>query len=53
VVALSANDSEDDKKRSKEVGMNTHLSKPLNEESLRIVLDEILGKNSSEYFERS
>jgi len=48
IVALSANDSEEDKIRSKEAGMCTHLSKPLHEESLKIVLDEILGKNPLE-----
>ena len=46
IVALSANDSEDDKRRSKEVGMYTHLSKPLKEESLKTVLGEVLSKTS-------
>ncbi len=44
VIAVSANDSEDDKKRSREAGMERHLSKPLYEDNLRSVLEEVLGK---------
>jgi len=44
VIAVSANDSEDDKKRSREAGMYSHLSKPLYEGNLRSVLEEVLGK---------
>ncbi len=41
IVAVSANDAEEDKRRCKEVGMNEHLSKPLTEKMLK----EALAKN--------
>jgi len=44
IIALSANDSEDDKKRSLEVGMYKFLSKPLKESSLRATLEEIFSR---------
>ena len=40
IIAISANASEDDRKNSKEAGMNTHLSKPVDAEKLY----ETLGK---------
>jgi len=42
IIALSANDSEDDKARCREVGMYNHLSKPLKERQLRRTLEQIL-----------
>ena len=47
IIALSANDSEDDKARCKEVGMSKHLSKPLNEGQLRRILGYVLEKDVS------
>jgi len=41
IIALSANDSEDDKARCREVGMYSHLSKPLKETSLKDALEQV------------
>jgi len=41
IIAVSANDSEDDKRRSKEAGMNGHLAKPLTEKMLREALERV------------
>jgi len=41
IVALSANDSEDDKARCREVGMYAHLSKPLKEAQFKKILGEV------------
>jgi signal transduction histidine kinase/CheY-like chemotaxis protein len=38
IIALSANDSDNDKKRSKSVGMCDHLTKPVNESILKDAL---------------
>jgi len=48
IIAVSANDTEDDKKRCKEVGMYKHLSKPLYEGSLRKVLNKALEKEAAD-----
>ena len=48
IIALSANDSEDDKVRSKQAGMTDHLSKPLEEEALRRILAKINQKELNE-----
>jgi len=45
IIAVSANDAEDDRKRSQEVGMYSHLSKPLNEVSLKEILEKVLIRN--------
>jgi len=45
IIALSANDSEDDKVKSKQVGMTDHLSKPLEEDALRRILTKITNNN--------
>jgi len=47
IIALSANDSEDDKRKCREVGMANHLSKPLKEESLRDALEKIFETGDS------
>jgi len=41
IVALSANDAEEDKKRCISVGMNDHLSKPLKEADLVNILNRL------------
>jgi len=41
IIALSANDSEDDKARCREVGMQDHLSKPLKEDQFKKILGEV------------
>jgi len=41
IIALSANDSEDDKAKCKEVGMKDHLSKPLKEDQFKKILGEV------------
>jgi len=48
IIAVSANDSEDDKRRCKEVGMNDHLAKPLNEKHLKEALDRIFSGSSED-----
>jgi len=48
IIAVSANDSENDKKRCREVGMYGHISKPLDGEKLRAVLEEALNTVFSE-----
>ena len=40
ILAMTANAFSDDVRRSREAGMNAHLSKPLNEESLRRAIAE-------------
>jgi len=47
IIALSANDSEDDKAKSKEVGMYEHLPKPLKEAQLKMVLEKLVEKDVS------
>jgi len=47
IIAVSANDTEDDKKKCKEVGMADHLSKPLREESLTVALNRVFSAHSS------
>lgn len=41
IIALSANDSEDDKAKCREVGMKDHLSKPLKEDQFKKILGEV------------
>jgi len=48
IIAVSANDSEDDKSRSKGVGMDGHLSKPLNEKELKEILEKISSENDED-----
>jgi len=48
IIAISANDTEDDKKRCKEAGMFDHLPKPLYEEKLRVVLGRALRRREYE-----
>lgn len=43
IVAMTANTFEDDKKRSKEAGMNAHLAKPIDRNMLFTVLMEYCG----------
>jgi len=45
IIALSANDTEEDKLKSKKVGMYDHLSKPLKEEELRRLLAEVFDES--------
>jgi len=47
IIALSANDSDDDKLRCKEVGMQEHLSKPLKEERLKRIMCRLVEKEGS------
>ena len=47
IVALSANDTEDDKKKCKEAGMFDHLAKPLYEEKLRKILEKAFNRLES------
>jgi len=44
IIALSANDSKNDKNRCKEVGMYDHIAKPLDEEQLRRILEDVLSE---------
>lgn len=48
IIAVSANDTDDDKRKCKEVGMYEHLPKPLYEMSLRKMLDKALGHTNSD-----
>jgi len=45
IIALSANDTEADQSRCREVGMYDHLSKPLKEEHLKKVLEGVFNRN--------
>ena len=47
IIALSANDSPNDKRRCKEIGMKDHISKPLDEKRLKRVLEEITEESDS------
>ncbi len=47
IVALSANDTEDDKRKCKEAGMFDHLGKPLYEEKLRKILEKAFNRFES------
>ena len=44
IVAMTANAFEDDRQMSFRVGMNEHISKPLNEEEMFVVLWNLLSK---------
>jgi len=48
IIAVSANDTDDDKRKCKEVGMYEHLPKPLYELSLRKMLNKALGHTNSD-----
>ncbi len=53
IIALSANDSEDDKRKCREIGMVSHLSKPLKEDCLKEILEHIFDhsfENMSELY---
>jgi len=45
IIALSANDSEDDKKRCKDVGMVDHLAKPITEADLKEMIEKYLKRD--------
>lgn len=45
IVALSANDTEDDKKRCEDAGMVAHLAKPLKQKDLNVILEKYVKKN--------
>jgi len=47
IIALSANDSANDKKKCKEIGMRDHISKPLDEKRLKKVLEEVIKDEDS------
>ena len=44
IIAMSANAFAEDRKRSREAGMNAHLAKPLDSEALVRALSQIAGK---------
>jgi len=44
IIALSANDSDDDKKRCRDVGMVDHLAKPITEADLKEMIEKYLRK---------
>ena len=45
VIAMTANVFDEDKKRSKEAGMNAHLSKPIEPDRLYETLVELITEN--------
>ena len=47
IVAITANAFEEDKKKAIDVGMDGHISKPINIEDLFVVLTDILNKQKS------
>ena len=47
IVAITANAFEEDKKKAIDVGMDDHISKPINIEDLFVVLTDILNKQKS------
>ena len=47
IIALSANDSPNDKERCREIGMRDHISKPLDEKRLKKVLEEVMDDGDS------
>ena len=44
IIALTANAFDEDVQRSLQAGMNAHLSKPIDNEALFAVLEELIGK---------
>jgi len=49
IIALSANDTEEDKLKCKKVGMYDHLSKPLKEQELKRLLSEVFDSSNSSF----
>ena len=47
IIAMTANAFEDDRKKTKDAGMNGHLEKPLDMERLQQVLEKWLGTESA------
>ncbi len=48
IIAMTANAFEEDKQRCLEVGMNGHIGKPIEIETLKKLLFEVLGKSGDE-----
>ena len=47
IIAMTANAFADDKQKTKEAGMDAHLSKPLNEKSLMEIIKKYVTKNKT------
>ena len=43
IIAMTANAFEEDKKKAFKAGMNAHITKPIDIETILAVLDQVLG----------